>query len=54
MAEAANGDQDDGDIGIAGDGDEGQESIRNAPVTELAITEFTRVQPNQRTYRRVR
>lgn len=28
MAEAANGDQDDGDIGIAGDGDEGQESIR--------------------------
>lgn len=24
MAEAANGDQDDGDIGIAGDGDEGQ------------------------------
>ena len=30
------------------------EIIRNAPVTELAITELTRVQPNQRTYRRVR
>lgn len=30
------------------------EIIRNAPVTELATTEFTREQPNRRVYRRVR
>ena len=54
MAETANGDQDDGDIGIAGNGHQRQRIIRNAPVTELAMTELTRVQPNQRTYRRVR
>ena len=30
------------------------ETIKNAPVTELATTEFTRLQPKRRVYRRVK
>jgi hypothetical protein len=54
VPEAADGDQHDGDIRVAGNGDDASEIIRNAPVTELATTEFTRGAAEQRVYRRVR
>jgi hypothetical protein len=54
VAETADRDQHDSDIGIAGIATMPSEIIRNAPVTELATTEFTREQPNQRVYSLVR
>lgn len=48
VTEAADGDKDDGDIRLLVKAITASETIKNAPLTDDATTEFTRLSPNRR------